>query len=418
MVPRLRTALAGAVSLLILPTSAHAAVVEVRAAAGGDRTIAYAGEPGETNDVVVEWRLTSGTFRFRDYGAPVTPGVGCTAIDAHAVSCRGQGVTTLDVAGGDGDDVITDTVPPVPGSLVRYVEMHGGEGDDRLVGSRVAEGFDGGPGGDYMSGGRGTDVVTESRHDDAGRGVHVTLDARANDGLPGEGDNIRGNIEYVIGGPGADTLIGNSGGHHMYGAGGNDHIMGKRGGDNLVGGDGVDVLEGGTGRDRLDSFDPTGTPGSPADRVPCGNGWDRAWGDRQDAFGTDCEQYVVDGVMHYNRPTAASGRPPGLPAIVAPIVIVRRSNLRVVAGCRSTAACSGTIRITALVRSRRGAAARRKTLARGVFRARAGQLKVVRLKLTRRTRKLARRARRGIVVVVAFGRHGGVRLTRRRVRLR
>jgi hypothetical protein len=266
-----------------------------------------------------------------------------------------------------------------------------------------------------MAGDSGQDTVTESGVDADGHGVRVTLDALPNDGLPGEGDNIRGSIEYIVGGPGPDALFSNNGNHHLYGAGGNDELGGKGGNDELSGGDGVDTLSGGAGRDRIGAGDPHGAA---ADSVDCGSAWDVAFGDALDRYAPNCEQYVFGGVSHFNPPTAASGRPPGLPAIVAPSVIRRKTTLLVIAGCQDDAACVGTLRITGSVRLRRRAPRRTRTLGRGTFQAGPGQVRLVKIKLTRRTRKLARKARRGMAYATARGARGGSAITKRRVRLR
>jgi hypothetical protein len=415
---RLGTTLVVAGALLLAPGLARAAVVEVAAGDGGERALRYSDDIGDANHPIVSYDRPSQQFRVRDTGASLlTAGDGCTSVDVQTVTCDGRGVTTMTLDGGAGDDAIDDNVPPIPGSSVRWAEIDGGDGADELLGSDIDEAFDGGPGGDYLAGDGGQDSVTEGEVDADGNGVRVTLDAQPNDGLPDEGDNIRGSIEYIIGGPAADMLSGNNGNHHLYGAGGNDRIFGKGGKDELVGGDGVDALSGGAGRDRISSPEPSGGQ-TTGDSVDCGSGWDEAIGDAQDRYSINCEQYVFGGVSHFHPATSGSGRPPGLPAIVAPSVIKRKRRLLVIVGCRETASCAGRIRITGLVRLHRTGAARSRTLARGKFRARAGQDKLVKLKLTRKTRKLAARARRGTAYVVAFGEHGGGTVTRRRVRLR
>ena len=417
---RLGTALAVAGALLLAPAAARAATVEVAPSASGERALHYSGDPGEDNHVTVSYDRPSQEFRIQDTGtAALVTGDGCEPVDLQSASCAGSGVTTMKIEGGDGNDEIDDNVPPIPGSSVRWAEIDGGDGDDKLLGSGIDEAFDGGPGADYMGGDGGIDSVTEDGVDADGNGVTVTLDAQPNDGLPGEGDNIRGTIEYIVGGPGPDTLIGNNGRHHLYGAGGDDKIYGKGGDDDLVGGDGADTLSGGAGRDWIDAFDPSGGQAATGDSVDCGDGWDETRGDARDRYSTNCEQYIFNGVSHFNRPTPESGRPPGLPAIVAPSVLKRKRTLLVIAGCRETGSCVGAVRVTGRVRAHRGAPFRDRTLARGTFRAAAGQVKLVKLKLkTKSRRKLAKRARRGTAFVVAYGQHGGATLTRRKVRLR
>jgi hypothetical protein len=408
---RWTTPIAALALLLLAPGAARAATVGFEDDDGA--ALVFTAEPGEANDLLME--SDGGSLMFRDDAAPLSAGESCEPVDAQAVRCDPGVFVEIEVRAGDGDDRIVNRVRGL--APVLHVQIDGGEGDDVLRGSRVEEGFDGGPGADYVSGGRGRDTLTASQEAADGTGVTVTLDGEANDGLPGEGDNVRNDIEYVTGGPGADTLVGNDFRNHLDGAGGADRVYGGRGPDQLTGGAGADLLDGGAGGDRLDALEPDGA--AAPDRLFCDDGWDEAVGDAQDGIPADCEQYSVDGRSHRNRPTAASGTPPGLPAIVAPTVRVRGRTAILVAGCSESAGCSGTIQLNAPLPGRRGGAAGEPaTLARGAFTARAGQVVVVRLKLSARARKLLGSIRRGTAVVQARGEHGGVRVTRRRVRLR
>jgi hypothetical protein len=179
----------------------------------------------------------------------------------------------------------------------------------------------------------------------------------------------------------------------------------------------VDALEGGKGADHLEAREPGAPAAGAPEPLACGSGWDFAIGEPHDVFRRDCEQYVSSGDLRGNPPTRASGTPPGLPATVAPTVDVRGRQAIVAAGCAPSAACTGTIRLRGAVGGRRGAKARVVTLSRARFSARAGQVVLVRLPLTRRMRTLSARARRARVVIRARGQYGGERLTRRRVRL-
>lgn len=415
MPARLATTLIGVAALLALPGAARAATAGVQDTGDGARALVYSGDPGEDNHVTVSFDRETQLFHVVDSGALLlTPGPRCAGDGLDGIACDGAGVTTMRLDGGDGNDTVVDDVRPVPVSAVRWAEIEGGEGNDHLQGSKLDESFDGGPGADYVSGGRGTDSAKENRVDADGNGVTVTLDAKPNDGVPGEGDDIRA-VRTVVGGPGADTLSGSNRDERLYGGGGDDRLFGRGGNDYLVGGGGVDALDGGSGRDRLDGNDR----GGPApDSLDCGNGWDEAVGDAADAFGSNCEQYVFGGASHFHRATKASGRPPGLPAIVAPTAILHGRALVLIAGCRESAACTATVRMTALVRSGGDRAAHRRTLARGRFRARAGQIKLVKLRLSSRARRLVLRVHSGTVYVRAVGAHGGVAVTRRRVSLR
>ncbi|MEM8873637.1 MAG: hypothetical protein AAGD32_05195 [Planctomycetota bacterium] len=112
----------------------------------------------------------------------------------------GSGSSTL--IGGDGDDEFSTVAPgsdPEP-DATRVVQ--GGSGNDTLFSGRGADDF---------SGGSGTDTVNYSRRVDSDGPFFVTLDNLANDGGPGEGDNIRDDVEQILNagfddGSGANTL--------------------------------------------------------------------------------------------------------------------------------------------------------------------------------------------------------------------
>ena len=111
------------------------------------------------------------------------------------------------LAGGDGPD-----------------ELHGGAGDDQFeLGVAVPDGTD------VVRGGAGAfDLAHYARP----IGVTVTLGAGANDGEPGENDDV--DTEEVRGGPSDDVLTGHPG------AVANTLNGGSGGDDLLVGGDGPD----------------------------------------------------------------------------------------------------------------------------------------------------------------------------------
>jgi Ca2+-binding RTX toxin-like protein len=105
--------------------------------------------------------------------------------------------------------------------------------------------------------------------------IAVTLDGVANDGRPGEGDNVRADVETVFGSPAGDVLsaAGVPTWRNLEGLGGDDTITGGAGDDLLDGGGGTDQLSGGDGRDRLFSgYDEIGAPAP--DRLDGGEGDD------------------------------------------------------------------------------------------------------------------------------------------------
>src|SRR3954454_11315243 len=114
------------------PSGVEAAVVSVRPATNPagfpfGRELAFVAGRGERNATVVQAAYAGTPWTVRDPGAVITPGEGCTAHDAHTVSCAappanlssrsapGSFETTLDggggrdeLRGGDGPESLTD----------------------------------------------------------------------------------------------------------------------------------------------------------------------------------------------------------------------------------------------------------------------------------------------------------------------
>lgn len=111
--------------------------------------------------------------------------------------------------------------------------LHGGDGDDLL---------DGGPGSatlDDLSGGEGTDLVSYATRQAP---VRVSLDDVADDGQAGERDDVRSDVEHVLGGAGRDELVGSAAANLLLGGPGDDLLRGLGGPDELRGGPGTDTV--------------------------------------------------------------------------------------------------------------------------------------------------------------------------------
>jgi Ca2+-binding RTX toxin-like protein len=188
------------------------------------------------------------------------------------------------VAGGSGDDTFIGDIGPNwfvgNGGGDTLVGGYGNDTLDGGAGTNTLEGgygndlFVSGPGADDVIGGFGFDRVSYASRT---TGVVVTIGSGgANDGAPGEGDNVRGDVEEADGGAGGDTLTGNGGNNTLLGNGGNDTINGLGGGD---------ILSGGAGSDSITSKD------SPAvkDSVACGTSADVVAADVFDSVAVDCE---------------------------------------------------------------------------------------------------------------------------------
>jgi Ca2+-binding RTX toxin-like protein len=169
-------------------------------------------------------------------GADVLNGLG--GIDTATYATRTAGVTvTLDNVANDGNsaDGSADNVNSDIENLI------GGSGADTLTGSPANNSLDGRNGADALSGLGGTDAVTYATRT---AGMTVTLDNVANDGNSGDGpagarDNVKSDIENLIGGGGADSLSGSAANNRLTGGPGADSMSGVGGNDTLFANDGV-----------------------------------------------------------------------------------------------------------------------------------------------------------------------------------
>jgi Ca2+-binding RTX toxin-like protein len=165
---------------------------------------------------------------------------------------RRDNVTSAEtLVGGSADDTLGGTQT---GDLIRGLGgadtlyghggtdvIRGGDGNDNVFGLDGDDTLDGEAGADVIDGGNGTgDTADYSLRSTA---VEVTIGAGADDGSPGEGDDVLATVERAAGGSGPDVLIG---------SGGDNRLLGGPGNDDLRGGDGTDTLCGGLGADRFD----------------------------------------------------------------------------------------------------------------------------------------------------------------------
>ena len=184
--------------------------------------------------------------------------------------------TNETIVGGSGDDVIS-----VSNSAKITRVLFGGAGNDSLVGGVANDRLSGDDGNDTLVGGAGNDLLIGGAGSDVfsgGKGggdavtygyatapLTVSIDNIANDGVAGEQDNVKTDVENIYGGSGSDTLTGSSADNVIYGGAGNDLITGLGGKDSLFGESGndrfvakdglVDAIDGGAGTDKLVSSD-------------------------------------------------------------------------------------------------------------------------------------------------------------------
>jgi len=266
----------------------------------------YTAAPGETNNVVMTYRpdvRPAGTesvlrktpqIEVVDPGVLISPSSSGTGVDrdtlADCLFLPGRAVCTqarqapaalplaqrpylgdFTIYLGDGDDSARSVTDGKD-------EIEGGAGDDRLIGGNGGTLFRAGPGRDDMWGGYGRDTVyydhwlsydqtfspaTES----------ITLDNVANDGAPGEHDNVHGDIEIVYPDGRENVVVGNWRDNELHGGSGDDEITGGTGRDLLIGSGGDDTIDAADGE---------------ADEVDCGAGTDVVAADAIDTT-SSCE---------------------------------------------------------------------------------------------------------------------------------
>jgi Ca2+-binding RTX toxin-like protein len=207
--------------------------------------------------------------------APITAGTGCAQAGPTTVTCTGD-LSRVYVNTHDLDDTVLVTVPSARQMVnggdgndritVQQADagvLWGGAGDDTLTGGRGDDYLYGELGADVMAGGAGVDTVS---YWDRAESVTADLDGRPrDDGVSGESDTIKTDVEgieggraidYLVGNDGPNQLWGNAGADLLYGFGGDDRLEEgstnwAEGGGELSGGAGDDVLIGSVGTDKL-----------------------------------------------------------------------------------------------------------------------------------------------------------------------
>ncbi len=224
----------------------------VEGGAGDDYVSVYSNEVPDAKPITLNGN--AGNDQLKDAynstaGRALSGGPGNDKIEGYGGDDR--------IDGGDGNDM-------VDGGLGDDSVL-GGAGDDEMWGDHYKE-----PGADVLDGGPGTDTTEEwgipSDLTSQPR-TSVSLDGVANDGRPGEGDNVVG-IERIrvsvvgdyVGTDGPEEIKvinpGNEGPSSLSGRGGDDILVAEDFDDTVDGGAGNDMVEGGRGNDTV-----TGGPG-------------------------------------------------------------------------------------------------------------------------------------------------------------
>jgi hypothetical protein len=167
---------------------------------------------------------------------------GLAGMDTATYASRTTGVT-VDIDGVADDGNSADGPSGARDTVKTDVEnLTGGKGADTLTGNATtANRIDGGNGADVMSGLGGIDTVTYALRT---AGVTADIDGVADDGASADGpatarDNIKIDVENLIGGKATDTLTGSAGNNSLTGGLGADSLTGLAGNDTLFANDGV-----------------------------------------------------------------------------------------------------------------------------------------------------------------------------------
>ncbi len=286
------------------------------------RTITYTNTtPSQANGFSVSRDSGTGEIVFRPSSTAVNwtvTGDACTETGMTTeVRCSSGLGVSLTITGGDERDVFSAT------PLTFAITVVGGGGDDSLSGGAGPDTIDGGGGRDTLTGNAGNDVLDGGDDADsisAGAGndtlqggggrdtlrpgtgaddvrggegfdvasysertqpVTITLDDQPGDGETGEGDNVRADLEDLLGGAGNDVLTGSAADNVLAGGDGADRLEGATGIDTYAAGEGDDVVVARDGnREQLD----------------CGGGADRATGDLIDDL-FECETVDVSAAL-------------------------------------------------------------------------------------------------------------------------
>jgi hypothetical protein len=237
----------------------------------------------------------------------------------------------VELHGGDGQDRLTGSGTDVPDLLDGGADddaISGLAGPDNLSGGSGDDLLDGGAGDDLLHGGNGADTILglggidAVDYSDRTAGVTVTLDGasgsgNADDGPAGARDRVGADVEEIFGGGGPDALTGNAA---------------------------ANFIDGGAGDDAITTRD------AGRDVAFCADGTDRAVVDAADEVDPSCETTVLPGATPSGRPTPVrppvvvpEGDAPSLDVTLSPRQHRRRVLVR---GLTLRTRCSEPCRIT------------------------------------------------------------------------
>jgi Ca2+-binding RTX toxin-like protein len=298
----------------IVPPSASAGTIS---AGGGTFAFTAAGDEGHhiTLRTATDCHgLAAPCLRFSDitWSTNVVPPA-CVDAGFEGVFCPLPGSVSLTL--GDQVDFVDDWDGPSvihggPGAdMIRGRGgddvLYGDYGDDDVVGGTGNDRVDGGPGNDMLesyfieadgsalpSDSAGTDVLVGGAGKDVASyefrvdPLVLSKNGKADDGAPGERDDIGGDVEAIRGGVEGDAIVGGPGIDLLFGMAGDDIITGAGGGDEVDGNEGDDTVLGGVGDDQVSG-------GGNDDLIVGGPGGDVLYGEYQ--YGCGAVRSCTDG---------------------------------------------------------------------------------------------------------------------------
>jgi Ca2+-binding RTX toxin-like protein len=346
----------------------------------------------------------------------------------------GPSSASYGLSGGDGNDTLrsgngADTLSGDAGNDVLEASdgadtVNGGAGDDSLSAESLQDAADeyiGGDGFDTIGG----NVSTGNDFSEPSVDIAVSLDGVANDGGPGEGDNVMPDVERVkalgrnvtmIGSDAANELIATADSSTIRGLGGDDRLIGSDGADSLEGGEGADYLEGGFGPDVLDGGggvdqfvgdkterdviasgnDQIRARDGNAEQINCGIGSDSAIVDAADVVDPSCEAVdraappvpVDPGPVNPTPPNDTLAQQLGLRVLGSPTLrTLARRGLSFSLTCQTACSVRAELRLGS------------RSLGSGRAQLRAGRKGTVRVRLTRAGKRRVQGLRRTTLVL-------------------
>jgi Ca2+-binding RTX toxin-like protein len=332
----------------------------------------------------------------------------------------------ITLSGGPGDDKVTGGAGPDV--------LNGGDGVDELTGRDSADQLYAGPGNDkllgdsvnvdraadVLDGGEGFDSIEGdwSKNLDEKETLNVTLAGGADDGRPGEGDDLRGVEKVVTNSPGnysgseaADdidinqvtapsTVRGNGGDDRLDLSDADDTIDGGAGVDRIEGGYGNDTITGGPGADALFGDEPQGECSYIYCKPPSGNDTINARDGEADTVdcgvgpGDVANVDAIDNVQGcetVNREGTGPNGPDGPDGPIASALTVKFGKVKLAKALKSGVAVKvtapGAGKVT--LKAKRGS----KVVATGTGKARANGAASLKLKFNKAGKKALKRAK-------------------------